>query len=623
MHSFSQRLIFLAVAIGLACFFLYWPNPKMGYVLDDHYVIAQNPVIKNPSVFKLLSSGLFDSAHRSADSKLNYYRPVLSATFALDYQLWGSNPFTQRMVNLVIHFLNSLLVFALFYVLFKNPERAAMGAILFCILPVHEWSVRYIVGRGDLLMAFFSLSSLVGLLFFIEKKINGWLWASLGLFILALLSKELALLNVALVFIVSMCATKDFKRAGRITAFFGIAACAYYMLRLQVFPISTGPAVGLDDSLEGMIQGVVYTLRCVMPWSAMVLMPYGLWISFFWSVCCLGLLFSGLRRSKNRQEDTAAVNLGILWIIVGILGFIITQRIMGRLGPVLSEHFLYLESVGVVLLLAMMIEHLSLPFFRRALFGGLALYFIVLSTMSGRYWVNEEVLLRHVQKMEGQKFTVAHEQLAMRYDDDAKTVMRLIDHATSKSSQSLWLRRLGDIFRKQGRYPEAIAALNQATQLNPLNTEAFNELAVCYLETRKINKGLNLLKHSMTIDPGQSDAYRLSGIVLYRAGDFSSAVSYLKRAWDNDPDQTETALHLMMAYYFLNDQASYLGIIDRLSSRTSDPKTVLLFAARELFFYGYFKETVKVITQAGDLLKNDPSVMALLLAAQQRSLLKH
>ena len=70
---FSQRFLFLIAAIGLASFFLYWPNPKMGYVLDDHYVIAQNPAIKNPSVFKLLSSGLFDSAHRSADSKLNYY----------------------------------------------------------------------------------------------------------------------------------------------------------------------------------------------------------------------------------------------------------------------------------------------------------------------------------------------------------------------------------------------------------------------------------------------------------------------------------------------------------------------------------------------------------------------
>jgi tetratricopeptide (TPR) repeat protein len=611
---FSQRFIFLIAAIGLAVFFLYWPNPRMGYVLDDHYVIAQNPAIKNPSVFKFLSSGLFDSAHRSADSKLNYYRPVLSASFALDYQLWGLNPFAQRVVNLIIHLFNSLLVFALIYLLFKNPERAAIAAILFSILPVHEWSVRYIVGRGDLLMAFFSLSSLVSLLFFIENKIKRWLWASLGLFILALLSKEVALLNIALVFIVSMYATKDFKRAGRMTLFFGIVACAYYMLRLQVFPISTGAVIGLDDLFQGMIQGAAYTLRHIMPWSMMVLMPYSSWISFFWPVFCLALLFNGLARSNDRHGSVAAANLGISWIILGILGFIVTQRIMGRLGPVLSEHFLYLESVGFVLLLAMMLEHLSLPIFRRALFSGLVLYFIVLSTMSGSYWVSEEVLLRHVQRMEGQEFTVADEQLAMRFDDDAKTVMKLIDHATTSSSQSLWLRRLGDIFRKQGQYPEAIGALRQAVQLNPLNIEAVNELAVCYLEKGRTEEGFKLLGRSIAIDPQQSDAYRLSGMVLYRAGNFSSAILYLKQAWDNDPDQSESGLHLMMAYYFVNDQNAYLQTVDRLGSM--DQEMMLRFAAQEFFKHGFSKETVKIIEQSMRFFKDDPAMTALADAAQ-------
>ena len=618
MYPFSWRFLAWIAALSLAVVFLYWPNSQMGYVLDDHYVIAQNPVIKNPSMYKILSSGLFDSAHRSADSKLNYYRPVLSATFALDYQLWRLNPFAQRVVNLFIHLFNSLLVFALFYILFKNPERAVMGAIFFSILPVHEWSVRYIVGRGDLLMAFFSLSSLVGLLFFIENKTKGWLWVSVGLFILALLSKEAALLNVALVFIVSMYATKDFKRAGKITVCFGIIACAYYLLRIQIFPISTGPVVGLEDLLQGVIQGAVYVLRCLMPWSSMVMMPYGLAIASLWMACCLGLLFCGLIQSKDKREGMAAVSFGILWIIVGVLGFVVTQRIMGRLGPILSEHFLYLESVGFVLLLAMMIEGLNLPVLRRALFGGLALYFIVLSTMSGRYWVSEEALLRHVQKMEGKEFTVAYEQLVMRFDDDEKAVRKLIDHAATSSSQSLWYKRLGGIFRKQGRYTEAIGALSTAAQLNPSSVEAINELAVCYLEKGQTGEGFNLLGQSIAIDPQQSDAYRLSGVVLYRAGDFSSAIRYLKQAWDHDPDESESGLHLMMAYFFINDQASYLEMVDQITDRFSNQRLVLGFSVKEFFAHGYFKETVKVIAQSGNLFATDPSVAILLNAAQRQ-----
>ena len=165
-------------------------------------------------------------------------------------------------------------------------------------------------------------------------------------------------------------------------------------------------------------------------------------------------------------------------------------------------------------------------------------------------------------------------------------------------------------------------ALGKAVDLNPTNSEAINEWAVCFLETGKIREGLNLLARSISIDPDQSDAYRLSGIVYYRAGQFQPAVLYLKQARTNDPDQSETALHLMMAYYFLNDQVSYLEMIEQISQRFSDSKLVLGFAARELFSHGYFKETVKVISESGGLLGKDPSVMAMLEVAQQRSLSK-
>jgi thioredoxin-like negative regulator of GroEL len=105
-------------------------------------------------------------------------------------------------------------------------------------------------------------------------------------------------------------------------------------------------------------------------------------------------------------------------------------------------------------------------------------------------------------------------------------------------------------------------------------------------------------------------------MVLYRAGDFSSAISYLKRAWVNDPDQSEAALHLMMAYYFVNDQNSYLQTVDRLGSM--DQAMMLRFAAQEFFGHGFFKETVKVIEQSMRFFKNDPAMTALADAARGR-----
>jgi uncharacterized lipoprotein YddW (UPF0748 family) len=108
------------------------------------------------------------------------------------------------------------------------------------------------------------------------------------------------------------------------------------------------------------------------------------------------------------------------------------------------------------------------------------------------------------------------------------------------------------------------------------------------------------------------------GIVYYRTGQFAPAIGYLKQAWANDPDQTETALYLMMAFYFVNDQVAYLESVDRISDRTTSPDVVLRFAANELFLHGYYKETVKVISQSQTIFLKDPAMKVLFEQAQRR-----
>ena len=318
---YKKSLWLLAAALILVSLFIYWPNSKMGYVLDDHYVIAQNPVVKHPTFVRIFGSGLFDHARRKTDSNLNYYRPFLSATFALDYQLWGMNPFAQRIVNLVIHILNTSLVFVFLYLLFRNFDRAGIGAIFFCILPIHEWSVRYLVGRGDLLLAFFTLSSLVSLIIFIRQEKKEWLWASLGLFVAALLSKEVALLNVAYIFMITFYATRQLRRTVVITAFFGIVAVGYYLLRLQTFPISASSVVDIGGLIQVAGLGVSYLLRFLMPWAAITAVPYGEMTALLWALSCLGLLIVGLRRSNVRNDGMAACVLGLFWIMAGHFSF--------------------------------------------------------------------------------------------------------------------------------------------------------------------------------------------------------------------------------------------------------------------------------------------------------------
>ncbi|MBL8013580.1 MAG: tetratricopeptide repeat protein, partial [Candidatus Omnitrophica bacterium] len=551
---------------------------------DDHYVISQNIVVKKPTLEALATSGFFDAANRNVDSHLFYYRPVVLASLAMDYRLWGNNPVAFRWVNVGIHIANSLLIAALLYLLFLNADLAMAGAFLFSVLPVHEWSVRYIAGRGDLLSAFYGLLSLVLLARFVKKDLGVFWWTSLACFCLAVLSKESALLNVALAGLVAWMVTKDIRRSLQTVSVFLLAAASYYVLRQIHAPMGVMDGFHIQDILNGVLLSYEYSQRFLMPWAIHAWSISG-WVGTLLQVGIAVWVIITIRRSADKHK-TDAILFGVIWMVICSLSFVFTQRIIGRLGPGLSEHFLYLEAVGFVWVLVLLIDRMARPMIRMITFAVLLLFFILTSLVSARFWQSEEVLLRHVHQLEGRNKGVAYEQLLMRYDLNAAAVSNMIGNAPSGDTQSLWYRRLGDIYRHQGNYLQAMDALARAVDLNPRNIEAINELAVCHLENGTVAEGVKLLQGSILISTKQSDAFRLLGVLSYRLGRFEQSVSFLQRAWDHDPDQSEAALHLMMAYYFLNNHKAYVQTVEKISDQYQNSKMILSFAAHEFYSHG-------------------------------------
>lgn len=129
------------------------------------------------------------------------YRPVLSATFFIDMKLWGGEPWGFHFTNLLLHVLNTLLVFFVLSGFFISGRAAFVAAILFSVHPVQSEAVAAIGYRGDLLVTFFSLVALGSWCLF--RSHGSWKWAAAAGtgFFLAVFSKEAALL-LPLVFLV-------------------------------------------------------------------------------------------------------------------------------------------------------------------------------------------------------------------------------------------------------------------------------------------------------------------------------------------------------------------------------------------------------------------------------------
>ncbi|WP_431214540.1 hypothetical protein ACQ86N_06910 [Puia sp. P3] len=96
-----------------------------------------------------------------------FFRPLSDITLLINYKLGGVDPWGYYLFNILLHGVNSYLLF-LFCLRWKwtddmRQQRAyaLLAAVLFLVYPFHSEGINWVLGRGALLAAFFGLASLV------------------------------------------------------------------------------------------------------------------------------------------------------------------------------------------------------------------------------------------------------------------------------------------------------------------------------------------------------------------------------------------------------------------------------------------------------------------------------
>lgn len=200
-----------ALLLLAVCIAVYVQGLFGGFMFDDYENIVNNPTLPlvDGSAYRWLSVAL------SSDSGV-LMRPVSMLSFGLNHYLFGMDPIAFKAVNLLIHLLCGMLLYALSLrvlpFLSGDSTRGAhqphhqwvalLVAALWLLHPLHVSDVVYIVQRMNQLAALFVLA---GLCCYVEGRTRmlrnerGTLIAASGLLtfgLLATLSKE----NGALIF---------------------------------------------------------------------------------------------------------------------------------------------------------------------------------------------------------------------------------------------------------------------------------------------------------------------------------------------------------------------------------------------------------------------------------------
>jgi tetratricopeptide (TPR) repeat protein len=180
-QSQPRALPYLLVALVAAVIHL--QTIGFPFVFDDEWLI-----VRNVSLHEDWSALTAFARHfwHGTPSGTGYYRPIVTASLALNGRLLGWGPAGFHLVNVLLHAANAALLLALLRRLRVGATAAVLAALFFAVHPVAAWPVGSIVARVDLLPTFFLLLAALALA-------GGRAVAMGGCFLAALLCKESAL----------------------------------------------------------------------------------------------------------------------------------------------------------------------------------------------------------------------------------------------------------------------------------------------------------------------------------------------------------------------------------------------------------------------------------------------
>ena len=161
--NWDYRIILSLLTILLVSLLPYHNTLDGDLVHDDRFAILENPDISNQLDIASVFSNDFWGTPIHTPKSHKSYRPLTVLSFKLNHYFHGFSPQGYHLINLLIHFLNSLFLFILSYLyIFKNDiQLSLLCASLFASHPIHTEAVAGVVGRAELLACLAFLTTLL------------------------------------------------------------------------------------------------------------------------------------------------------------------------------------------------------------------------------------------------------------------------------------------------------------------------------------------------------------------------------------------------------------------------------------------------------------------------------
>lgn len=554
----NSLIILLFLIIG---FTLYVNSFQNQLFWDDEDNILRNQYIKS---WQYLPKYFSENLIAGAGLLSNYWRPLLLFVFSLEWQLWQDWPPGYHLVNTSFHIANAGLLFFILFWLFKNRGLALLTALVFLVHPLQTEAVTYVSGLGDPLSLFFIF---LALLFYLKFRISqktilesdSYFWSIL-MFILALMSKETAIILPALILIVDFFflnqEEKEFsfkervQKIGKAIWPFFILAGLYILLRATLLNfINTFNLYNEENIFTQNFHIRLFTFfRVLIVYFKLLLWPLNLHMErgveiatsyFSLSVILGSLIFLGLLvLSATQIRRLPVLSFGILWFFIALSP---TSNLAVPISGLLYEHWLYLPLIGIFLVLIwlgqLLAQKYHLQKFFLVIFLGSLIFFSVLTIDRNRDWQNPITFYNQTLKYAPNSYRVIN-NLGMAYaaQGDHQGAERMYQKAINLDpAQPVAYHNLANTYRATGKTELAIENFKVALSHDPEFLFSYNALVNLYLENKNYQEARRILEKYLNYTPSKVETLSLLAQIALSEKDFPAALDYLEKALTIDP----------------------------------------------------------------------------------------
>jgi len=538
------RLILVSVALAAMTALAFWRVGTCDFInFDDELYVTQNQQVQHG----LTAAGVrwaFTTFHATN------WHPLTWLSHMLDCQLFGMKAGLHHRSSLLLHVLNSLLLFWLLGRMTGALWRSALVAALFAVHPLHVESVAWVAERKDVLSTAFWLLTLGAYVEYARRQSPAAYLASLVFFTLGILAKPMV---VSLPFVMLLLdvwplgrlALGRTARAQDATArrgprsgggqpasralgtgprslaglllekvpFFALAAFSSVMTFLAQHrggAVVTLVWIPLSQRLpNAIVSYVAYLAKLFWPSQLCIYYPFVRFLSP-WKVAAatvLLLLLTVLVLWRWRKRPYLAV--GWFWYVGTLLPVIGLVQVGGQ---AMADRYTYIPSIGIFVLavwgLAEAGTRLRLQPWLAAAPCGILLLGCCLS---------------------------AHQQVG--YWRDSLTVYR---RALAVAPNSPLINKdYGVTLMRLGKLDEARPYLAEAVRLDPTYGDAHFALGLVCEKAGDLETATRSFEHALRIMPNHADANERLGVLLFNRGDFDRARVHLAaytRLTPSDPE---------------------------------------------------------------------------------------